>query len=339
MAFGEVIYREVQANLPENIGELGGLVAVSGGADSVALLRGLLECAPGAIRAVGHFQHRLRGEEGDADARFVEELAHSLGLAYVTDSADVRALAEGAGANLEEIARRLRYEWLARAAAEVGAGWVATGHTLDDQAETILHRLIRGTGIQGLRGIAASRQLSEGVWLVRPMLTLSRAEVLAYLQSIGQVHRADSSNADTRFTRNRIRHELLPLLSSFNPQIASVLAHLAQQAAEVHAEQESTSNELLTQAELPRAGLVCVLDCEMLAKAGERRVRGMLRTLWQRERWPVSGMSFDHWERAADVALNQSPAIDLPGGIHVRRRNNVLQVGPSETSRPTVPGK
>lgn len=131
-------------------GELG-VVAVSGGADSVALLRALVDC--GGRVAVGHMNHELRGEESDGDEAFVVELAGRLGVPVRTHRVNVAAL----GGNVESTARTVRYEWLTSVANELGADWIATGHTADDQAETVLHRLIRGTGLQGLRGIACVR--------------------------------------------------------------------------------------------------------------------------------------------------------------------------------------
>src|SRR5829696_3493611 len=154
-----------------------GVVAVSGGADSVALLRALADDPPVPGLVVAHLNHRLRGAESDADAAFVAGLFPH--LPHRTEAIDVAAAAEGD--NLEDTARRVRYDFLARVAREAraGAGWVATAHTLDDQAETVLHRLIRGTGVRGLRGIAESRELIPGVRLLRPMLTVARVEVIA----------------------------------------------------------------------------------------------------------------------------------------------------------------
>jgi tRNA(Ile)-lysidine synthase len=126
------------------------VVAVSGGADSVALLRALRAC--GVPPTVAHVNHKLRGGDSDADEAFVRELCDSLGVPCVVKAADVAALATGA--NLEATARRVRYDFFAEVATEAGAAWVATAHTADDQAETVLHRLMRGTGLQGLRGIA-----------------------------------------------------------------------------------------------------------------------------------------------------------------------------------------
>src|SRR5207248_3290525 len=252
---------------------------------------------------VAHFNHRLRGDESDADAVFVKDRAGSLGLAFRLGEADVSAAA--AGENLEATARRLRYAWLADVAAEVGAGWVATGHTADDQAETVLHRLLRGTGLQGLRGIGAvlgepgaratglslgstpalalgvrQNLLRPGVVILRPLLTATRAEVLAYLAELNQPFRTDASNADPRFTRNRIRAELLPLLKTFNPDVVSALGRLAEQAAEAHEVIDGQARSLLLTAELPRAGDGVILDADALTAAPRPVVRSALRLVW-----------------------------------------------------------
>ncbi len=239
-----------------------GVVAVSGGADSVALLHSLHAVRTGAL-VVAHLNHRLRGTESDGDALFVQELAGRLGLACHVQEVDAAAAA--AGANLEATARRLRYAFFRKVAAEEGAHWIATGHTADDQAETVLHRLIRGTGLQGLRGIPSVRGL-EGVGtasslvLIRPLLNVTRAEVEEYLSSVGQSYRNDSSNVDPRFTRNRIRHELLPQLKAFNPDIVSSLGQLAAQAGEAFEVLEADAGRLLKEVELPRAGSLVILE-------------------------------------------------------------------------------
>src|SRR5207253_9701726 len=132
-------------------------------------------------------------------------------LALRCDRIDVRSTA--GTDNLEATARRVRYDWLSGVARVTGCSWVATGHTADDQAETVLHRLLRGTGLQGLRGIASRRPLAEGVEVVRPLLDVTRTEVLTFLQAEHQPARQERSNADLRFTRNRIRHGLLPHLA------------------------------------------------------------------------------------------------------------------------------
>jgi tRNA(Ile)-lysidine synthase len=303
------------------------VVAVSGGADSVALLRALLAAAGSEVPlTAAHLNHGLRGPESDADEVFVAELCARLGVALCRRRLDVRA----AGDNVEATARRLRYGWLTEVARGCGAAWVATGHTADDQAETVLFRLLRGAGLQGLRGIAARRPLAEGIGVVRPLLGATRAEVREGLRESGQVWREDSSNADLSHTRNRIRHQLLPLLErEFNPGVTAALARLAAQADEVFRAEEAEAAALLAEAELPRAGARVILDRERLTRAPRRAVRAALRLLWQREGWPAGAMSFAHWERLAGVVFDDAEAIELPGRVRARRCGRVVQVGRS----------
>jgi tRNA(Ile)-lysidine synthase len=312
-----------------NLARLGGLgrgvVAVSGGADSVALLRALAERTSDLV--IAHLNHQLRGADSDGDAAFVAQLCPS--LPHRTETLDVAALAKSTGDNLEAVARRARYEFLGRVARETKASWVATAHTLDDQAETVLHRLIRGTGLRGLRGIAAKRELAPGIMLLRPMLTVSRAEVIAYLQEIGQDWREDVTNRDVAFTRNRIRHELLPLLREFNPQIAEALARVAEQADDVFEKIEADVASLLETALLPPAGKIVILEAGRLAGEPDFLVRELLNRIWETECWPRSGMTSEHWQRAADVALGRASAWDLPAGIRIVSTPRVIRIGPS----------
>src|SRR5262249_45357023 len=151
------------------------------------------------------------------------------GLLLRCERVNVAARARAAGDNLESTARRVRYAWLTTVAREAGASWVATGHTADDQAETVLHRLLRGTGLKGLCGIPARRPLAAGVQLLRPLLHTRKYELLAFLEALGQDYRRDSSNADLALVRNRIRHELLPhLAAAYNPAVVSALCRLAE---------------------------------------------------------------------------------------------------------------
>jgi len=194
------------------------LVAVSGGADSVALARGLCQLrAPGEGRLVlAHFNHRLRGAESDADEQFVEELARELGVKFITESAPPPPLPLSPSPPLaspsEASLRDLRYEFLRHAANESGARYVATAHTADDQVETILLNIVRGTGLAGLAGIPRVRAFTQAATIVRPLLDVTRAEVLDYLQWLGAAFREDATNSSLHYTRNRVRHELLPLL-------------------------------------------------------------------------------------------------------------------------------
>ncbi len=321
------LVRKVARSL-ERLGAGGGLVvAVSGGADSVALLRGLTDLG-GRPLVVAHLNHGLRGAESDADEAFVHGLCGSLGVALRCERADVAARARDVRGNLEATARAIRYDWLAGVAREAGLGFVATAHTADDQAETVLHRLLRGSGLQGLRGIAGRRALAPGVEVVRPLLEVTRSEVLAYLEERGQPFREDSSNRDLSLTRNRIRHELLPHLAGrYNPEVAKALGRLAAQAQEVHAVQEGEARRLLAEVELPRAGGLLVFDRGRLAAAPRPRVREVFRVVWEREGWPRGRVDFAAWDRLAALVFDGGAAVDLPDGVRARRRGRVVQVG------------
>lgn len=203
-------------------------VAVSGGADSVALLRALAEAAAetGLALSVAHMHHGIRGADADEDARFVAALAEQMGLPLHTHYADTPAAAHAERQTLEEAARHLRYAWFRDLLAQGHADAVATAHTLDDQAETVLHRLLRGAWTEGLGGIHPVIACAGGV-ILRPFLSVRRAEIVAWLRQIEQPWREDASNHDPAFTRNRIRHELLPQLAAFNPRVAEQLAHMA----------------------------------------------------------------------------------------------------------------
>src|SRR5258707_867635 len=216
-------------------------VACSGGADSVALLRSLVDLHEtlGVVLSVAHFHQHMRGAEADTDKQFVEELAATLQLEFHSASGNVPQHAAQSKISIETAARELRHQWFAELIKLGKTDKIATAHTLDDQAETVLMRILRGTGTRGLAGIAAAHKSKH---LVRPLLTTSRREVEAYLRAKGQCWREDSSNLDLGHTRNRVRHSLLPLLErDFNPAIRQTLADLADVA---QAENDYWSNEI-----------------------------------------------------------------------------------------------
>jgi tRNA(Ile)-lysidine synthase len=310
------------------------LVAVSGGPDSVALLRALvqlqreLEIEP---LVVAHLNHQLRGDESAADQVFVSDLCADFHLRFRTTTLAVADLVHEEGGNLESVARRTRYEWLSRVGEEEKLRYVATGHTADDQAETVLHHLLRGTGLRGLRGIAAKRKLSGATILVRPLLRVTRTQVVEFLQSLSQQWRHDSSNTNLSFTRNRIRQELLPHLAErYNPTVALQLGRLAGQAAEFYRWVAAAGRRLVAEAERPRAGTLLIFDRQRLTEAPRFLVREALRSVWRREGWPQNGMTCEAWDRLAAVALGEITACDFPGIIRARCRERVIQIGPSE---------
>jgi tRNA(Ile)-lysidine synthase len=227
-------------------------VAVSGGADSVALLRALVEAAPeiGLVLSVAHVHHGIRGAAADADAEFVGGLAAEHGLVFHRHDVDARLAAREKQETLEEAARNLRYAWFKELLASGVADAVATAHTLDDQAETVLHKLLRGAWTEGLSGIYPVLAQPEG-GIVRPFLGVRRAEIEAWLHSLGQAWREDETNADTAHTRNRLRHELLPVLAGYNPRIYEHLAGLATLARDEDAYWQGELKKLLPQLVLP----------------------------------------------------------------------------------------
>jgi tRNA(Ile)-lysidine synthase len=207
-------------------------IAVSGGADSVALLRILLALRSelGIVLSVVHLNHQLRGKESEGDAQFVKELAEEHKLALSVESADVKTYALEKRLSLEAAGRELRYDFFERLLNKNAVNRIATAHTLDDQAETVLLRMMRGAGTRGLAGIYPERKVGDsGATIVRPLLGTSRKDIEAYLDEIRQSWREDSSNQDERHSRNRVRKSLLPWLEeNLNPSVRGTLAETAE---------------------------------------------------------------------------------------------------------------
>jgi len=209
-------------------------VGLSGGADSVALLRALAERRKdlGLVLHAAHLHHGLRGDEADADLAFARSLAATLDLPFHEARVDCEAEAKAIPAigkpaeSIEEAARRLRYSWFRQLMASGEVQAVATAHTLDDQAETVLAKFLRGAWTEGLSGIHPVVDFPEGP-ILRPLLSASRTEVESYLAALSQPWREDSSNRHLTFTRNRIRHELMPLLETWNPRLREHLSQMA----------------------------------------------------------------------------------------------------------------
>jgi tRNA(Ile)-lysidine synthase len=295
--------------------DTGVLVAVSGGPDSVGLLRLVhtLQPALGLRLTVAHVNHRLRGHESDGDECFVRELCKGLGLPLHVHHVGVPPRRG------ELAARNERYAALRDAARAGGAGFVATAHTADDQAETVLHRVVRGTGIAGLRGIPPRRLLAPGLILVRPLLGLRREQVRRYLRELDQAFREDSSNREVRFTRNRLRHEILPALQALNPEVGAALCRLAQQAAEIHDVARSAVRELRQQALLESDPARVCFDAGVLAGSSGYVIRELFRETWCDQGWPLRRMGAAEWDRLASLVQSPAGACDLPDGVRARR--------------------
>lgn len=244
------------------------VVAVSGGPDSLAALLLLRELGEecGFELAAAHFDHQLRPDSA-ADRDFTANLCERLGIPCVTGEGDVRQAAAESRAGIEETARRLRYRFLAFAAERRSAGAVATGHTADDHAETVLHHILRGSGVRGARGLAPAAPLPDApaLRLLRPLLPLSRADTLAVCEAAGVEPRADETNASPAATRNRIRHDLLPRLREENPSVDAALIGLAESARELFRAVESAADLAQPRTRAPGA---CVFELDALRALG-----------------------------------------------------------------------
>lgn len=335
----------VQAHLTRLMGPKAGatlVVAVSGGPDSVALLRALAAVAPGAglTLVVAHLDHGLRGDAGADDAAFVSELAARLGLACRRAGVDAAELARRERRSLEDAARRARRRFLEEVRAAVGAVAVALGHTRDDQAETVLLNLLRGAGARGLGGMPPHGPGS----ITRPLLAVSRAEVLSYLDALGQNWRVDASNEDTRFTRNRVRHRLLPLIAAeFNPAIADTLVRAAAQFRAIDAHMEASAAAWLDRASRSRHDAAGpTFSRTELSGLPEALRRTVLRAAIRLE--DNDGAALRDWgvvhadALEALLAGDEDGALDLPGGWRAHRVGDTLRlVSPDARVLSTTP--
>jgi len=277
------------------------VVAVSGGSDSVGLLRALYQVAePLGLRlSVAHLDHGVRGPAGRGDAAFVAELASGLGLPI-----DLGQWQPTRAAHFESDARAARYQWLTAVARSRGANAVALGHTRDDQAETILHRILRGTGPHGLTGIPARRTLcgEPKIVLVRPLLMVSRRGIRAFLNAIGQPFREDETNTELSRTRARIRHDLLPKLAAeYNPAVSAALVRLGALSARQARVIAREARAALQSASVMACGHSLALDHGFLRAKPRFLVTEILRLVWRRAGWPEGGMSARRWLRLASL--------------------------------------
>jgi len=280
-------------------------VAVSGGPDSVCLLYVLLELAQDfdVSLSVAHLNHQLRGPESDEDERFVAELAARLGLPFYRADADIAATKD----NLEQAGRRARRAFFAG----LKADRVALGHTRDDQAETVLFRVLRGSGLRGLAGIYP---VTDGGY-IRPLIDVTRGEVEEFLRGRGIPWRGDSSNIDSRFSRNRIRHSLLPQLArEWNPRIGDSLAQLATLAHDEERWWRSYIDDLSAGILVARAGGI-ELRASALAEFPPAVGRRLIRRAIGQVKGDLRQLEFAHIERVLDLAAQSEGdgRLHLPG--------------------------
>ncbi len=315
---------------------MGVLVGVSGGPDSVALLDILsaLSADLGISVTVAHLNHRLRGAEAEADAGYVRRLAEKLALPYVVEECDVSAFRKAERLSTQTAARELRYRFFVRAARGAGAQRVALGHHADDQAQTILHHFLRGTGPAGLAGMAPVRGL-----FIRPLLGLRRREIEAYCRVRDLDPRFDPSNLDPVYTRNRLRAELLPLLeTNYNPNLVTALLRLGEIC-------RAENDYLAAQAETAFQRLAVSADGAVRLDAGGVAAlspaigRRVVRKAWSELAGDPGALDFDHVERVLELARPEAcgKKLDLPRRILVERQaaGLVFSLGPNPPE--TVP--
>jgi tRNA(Ile)-lysidine synthase len=290
------------------------LVACSGGADSTALLHVLNELSASlSLRlAVAHFDHGLRAASG-RDARFVHELAAGLGLPFYLEKRDVRDAARRSRLNLEEAGRFLRYDFLRRTAAEIGAAKIATGHSLDDQAETVLMRLLRGSGPRGLGGIAPV--VDDTV--IRPLIEVRRKEIEAFLRAGKIAHREDETNRDRTYLRNDVRHRLIPYLErNFEPAVVEKLGRTAEVLAGEDRALDAHVRRILPGL-VTGEGLEARLNADALILLPAGLSRRCVRAFIEIQKGNLLRVSFDDIENVRNLAEGKIAV--LPGGIRMIR--------------------
>jgi tRNA(Ile)-lysidine synthase len=297
------------------------VVAVSGGADSTALLLLLADLREelGITLHVAHFDHRTRPKQSAEDADFVAKLANRIG-------APIRVGRAAKPTKTEDAARVARYEFLRRAASEIGATAIATGHTCDDQAETVLLHLARGSGLAGLAGM---RPLREGI--ARPLLAIGRKDTVAICRAARIRPRIDPTNRSLKFARNRVRLEVLPTLAKINPRASEAIARFAEAAAELQIEDDLDIASALARAREKEVIVIAALDPAVRSRA--------LALAWREATTRALGAR--HRKSLDDLAATEdgSSSIDLPGGRAIREYGllRIVCDRPVESSDPATP--
>ena len=312
------------------------IIGVSGGADSMALLCSLAELSrreESPSVAVAHVEYDLR-TEASRDREFVVQHAEQLGFPCYWEKVCIQEASKvQQGGGTEAVARQLRYDFFSRLAFEIGARHVAVGHTRDDQAETILHRLLRGTGLGGVAGMAGSRELCKGVSLVRPLLKIRRQKPREFLESIGQEWREDKSNNQMCFARNFLRHHVLAEAEA-GPYPAAIesLVRFGEQAS-VEMSSRSKTIDVMIEKSIEQKPDGEILIHQKRVGDDLHIMPEVLIEIWKRKGWPRQELSSKHLKQLTEMifcgSLERSTvpnAVDLPGGIHARLTSKGLSL-------------
>lgn len=317
------------------------VIGVSGGSDSMALLHlllGLNRSAGWKLQLhVAHLNHQLRGEEAEKDAAFVRAAADSLSLPCTIETRDIAGLATDGGA--EETGRRERYAFFERVCLQAGARTVAVGHQADDNSETILHRILRGTGLRGLGGIPRSRSLSTGsdLRVVRPLLRHTRKSLLAYLADEGIAYREDRTNTSSEPMRNRIRHVILPRIEEeVNPQVRDALTRLGEQAQWLEEFLLETVHRTFDTLVVSRTDQVLILNADALSRKSRIVQTEIIRLAYRSFDLGEQDLAFGHLVAALDLIGDPASGkqASLPGGMTIEKRYHQLIISlPSDEPR------
>ncbi len=318
------------------------LVAVSGGPDSVCMLNVLnnIRRVLDIQLHIAHLDHGLRGDESAADAGYVESVAAALGIPTTIEKKDVAEWRKTSKISLEEAAREVRYRFLESVARQTGAKRVAVGHTRDDQVETTLMHFLRGSGIQGLRGLKAAAPLpygakDDGIWVIRPLLEVTRQETGAYCSAHNLHPCKDTSNDQVRFLRNRIRLELIPLLRQYNADIDSALLRLADLAGE-DADFIDEQAAAICYTAVTSEGCLTCLDSGKLRGLPLALQRRVFRIILEREYGSLKNIEATHIDSLVRLLFSDTGrSVNLPGGkVIANERNRMVMAAPGSTACP-----
>ncbi len=303
------------------------IAGISGGPDSITMLRVLAELKEeySLNILVAHLDHKFRGEESSEDRRFCEGLAKGYGIEIISEEIDVPRISREKGISPEEAARFARYDFFKRIAKERGITKIAVGHTRDDQAETVLMRIIRGTGMKGMGGISPVKDM-QGFKIIRPLIELSRKEVEGFISEAGLKFRIDSSNKKTIFTRNKIRLGLIPYLEKeFNPNIKEVLANMAEnlqvedEFLERYAKRKSKGMSKVRDRAI-------TIDLKKFKKQPEAIRKRILRAVFEELKGDLRRLTYQHWKEIEGL-ISERPVnsiVDLPAGISIVKSKGTL---------------
>ncbi len=301
------------------------LAAVSGGPDSVFLLlvlQGLKNKLKIGTLTVCNVDHGIRGAESAADSLFVKSLAKNMGLKFIGKKINLKKDKAGVYST-EERAREERYRFFLKAAKDVGANVLATGHTLDDQAETIMMRIVKGASLKGVIGIPPVMKY-EGLKVIRPLIELEKKEIVDYLKKEGIRYREDRTNSEPIYFRNIVRHEILPFLERYNPRLKRALFNLAEHLREdfQFIEEARTGAQNIISGAAGRVQIK-LSDIAVQPRAIQKEI---LRDSLEKAGGLIKKLSFRHWKELEGLIARKSKgsSLDLPGGIRVTRKADRL---------------